>query len=54
MPKKKLGEVEQMNQDFSKATGLKIVPSPQTQTGNTQFAKDVYKNQQPIPTPAEK
>ena len=54
MAKKKPSEVEQMNQDFSKATGMKIVPTPPTETGNTKFAKDIYKNQQPIQAPFEK
>lgn len=51
MSKRKPTEVEQMHNDFAKSTSMPIVDTPQPPNGNTTFAKDTYKNQQPISPP---
>jgi len=48
MPKKKPTEQEKMDQAFQKSTGMKVIPSPPSDKGTTEFAKDVYKDIPPI------
>ena len=40
MPEKKSDEVEKMEKEFAKVTGMKIVETPKNTEGYTEYAKD--------------
>lgn len=40
MAKEKETEIEKMGKDFQRATGMRMVGTPQPPQGNTEFAKD--------------